>query len=671
MTAETKPTTLAEDQTDHVWLISCFLITAAGTFLRFVWLGLKPFHHDEGVNGWFLTNLFRDGIYKYDPANYHGPTLYYIALAFTEAFGLDTVPVRWSVAVWGVLIVVLAFYLRRYIGRFGALAAAFFLAVSPGMVFISRYFIHETFFVFLGFAFVLAVLFFIERRPAGPVAVGWISLILFVCFLPPVVRFPEMLAGEYRTIYWAALISFLALEAALIFYLVRLLTSWNEGRPIYFLLASACVALLFATKETTFITLGTMLAACVCIRGREMIADAAQGGKFPFAVLAAAEAGAIAAVIALVYKLPEVAADFGKRTADAVPIAGPEATQNFLYFAIIAIPALLIWIFYVCDRRIAKREVLSRSSGPTFADFREMLGAGSERIYLLSAAAAIFVYLLVLFFSSIFTYWDGVSGFFEAYAIWTKTGSKDHTQNGFWAYLDWGIRSDGPIMVLAAAGALTALIKGSRRFAMFAGLWSFGLFAAYTIIPYKTPWLALSFLLPMCISAGYAINELAASKNSAVRLSAGLLALAAAAILTYQTYDLNFVRYDDEDAPMVYAHTQREFLDMVRDIEHFADASGKGKDAAIDIVSPDYWPLVWYLKDYPKAIFHGHFIDNSTAEMIVAKKGEQDDEVIRKYSARYDYYASYKLRSGVDLMLLVRKDIAGSSGDDLFKIRMP
>lgn len=72
--------------TDRFWFLSCFLITAIATFLRFFWLGLKPLHHDEGVNGFFLTTLFRDGVYKYDPANYHGPTLYYIALAFAKVF---------------------------------------------------------------------------------------------------------------------------------------------------------------------------------------------------------------------------------------------------------------------------------------------------------------------------------------------------------------------------------------------------------------------------------------------------------------------------------------------------------------------------------------------------------------------------------------------------------
>ncbi len=125
------------------WLLSCAVITAVATFLRFFMLALKPLHHDEGVNGFFLTNLFRDGVYKYDPSNYHGPDLYYISLAFSKVFGLNTLSIRASVAIFGVLTVFLAFFLKKYIGKTGSLAAAMFLALSPGMVYISRYFIHE------------------------------------------------------------------------------------------------------------------------------------------------------------------------------------------------------------------------------------------------------------------------------------------------------------------------------------------------------------------------------------------------------------------------------------------------------------------------------------------------------------------------------------------------
>jgi predicted membrane-bound mannosyltransferase len=671
MVIEEQPTTDNERKSpDYVWLVSCALITAVATFLRFYWLGLKPFHHDEGVNGFFLTNLFRDGVYKYDPANYHGPTLYYISLAFAEVFGLETIPIRWSVAIWGVLIVILAFFLKGYIGKTGALFAALFLALSPGMVFISRYFIHEIFFVFLCLAFVVAILFFIEKEKAGPFAIGWMALILFVCFAPTALKFAPVIAGENVTALWAARIGFFLVEAVLVYFVIRMLMMWNDGRPIYMLLAAACVALLFATKETTFITLGTMLIACLCIWAREMITESAAVKKFPATIFAIAEIVAIGAVAVLSYKLPDVGKDFGKRTFDLTGAVSADTNTYIFYLLILVLPAAFIFLFYQFDLsaiRLKAEPATSPFYEPTLAAFREKIETGTDWMLIASASAALAVYVIVLFFSSFFTYADGVKGFYEAYAIWTKTGSKDHTQNGIWAYVDWGMRSDGPIMLLSVVGALIALIKGRHRFAMFAGLWAFGLFAAYSIIPYKTPWLALSFLLPMCISAGYAINEMIASRIVSLKAVGVVLAVAATAILAYQTYDLNFVRYDDEDAPMVYAHTQRQFLDMIREIERYANKSGKGKDTAIDIVSPDYWPMVWYMKDYPKAIFHGRIAD-STAEMIVAKKGEQDSEVVRKYSANYVYVGPYALRSGVDLVLLVRKDLAGTDGKELYRI---
>src|SRR6478672_10811810 len=101
---------------DYLWQIGCFAVTIIACFWRFWQLELKPLHHDEGVNSYFLKTLFTDGVYKYDPSNYHGPTLYYIALAFTKVFGLETVPIRASVAIFGVLTVVLVLYFKKYLG---------------------------------------------------------------------------------------------------------------------------------------------------------------------------------------------------------------------------------------------------------------------------------------------------------------------------------------------------------------------------------------------------------------------------------------------------------------------------------------------------------------------------------------------------------------------------
>src|SRR5205823_9442942 len=44
-----------------------WIIIGLAAFLRFLLLGMKPPHFDEGINGWFVDQMLRNGFYKYDP----------------------------------------------------------------------------------------------------------------------------------------------------------------------------------------------------------------------------------------------------------------------------------------------------------------------------------------------------------------------------------------------------------------------------------------------------------------------------------------------------------------------------------------------------------------------------------------------------------------------------
>ena len=128
----------------RLWWAAAVAVLVVAALLRFHDLELRPVHHDEGVNGFFLTKLVRNGEYRYDPNNYHGPTLYYLAAAAVQVLGLETTTVRSVTSLAGLLTVALILSFHPWIGRWGAIAAAALLAVSPGAVFFSRYFIHET-----------------------------------------------------------------------------------------------------------------------------------------------------------------------------------------------------------------------------------------------------------------------------------------------------------------------------------------------------------------------------------------------------------------------------------------------------------------------------------------------------------------------------------------------
>src|SRR5215467_10439383 len=95
--------------TKLVGQIAAVSIVIVAALLRFYKLEIKPLHHDEGVNALFFVRLFGENFYQYDPANYHGPTLYYFTLIacsvstlFFGARGLYTFAIRLVPALFGV-----------------------------------------------------------------------------------------------------------------------------------------------------------------------------------------------------------------------------------------------------------------------------------------------------------------------------------------------------------------------------------------------------------------------------------------------------------------------------------------------------------------------------------------------------------------------------------------
>ncbi|MBP6214430.1 MAG: hypothetical protein KA447_15430, partial [Pyrinomonadaceae bacterium] len=68
------------------------------------------------------------------------------------------------------------------------------------------------------------------------------------------------------------------------------------------------------------------------------------------------------------------------------------------------------------------------------------------------------------------------------------------------------------------------------------------------------------------------------------------------------------------------------------------------------------------------ANFHGALVDANASELIIAKKDAQESEVMRRYSAHYKFVDVYPLRPGVDLMLLVKKDLADPDAKELYKM---
>jgi len=515
----------SESIPENVWRIGIVVIIVIAAVFRLYDLNLVPLHHDEGVNENFLVRLVREGYYQYDPQNYHGPTLYYfsalipwtVKLLFGSSardnYGLTTFNIRLVTVVFGLATIGLVFMLRRRLGTVATLAAALMLAVSPGAVYLSRYFIHESLFVFFTLAIVVAS--------------------------------------------------------------VKL---YDEQNPSHLIPLGAATALLFATKETAMISVAVLI---------------------------------IALGLTLFYMRV-----MGKPSSAAT------------------------------RRRVKETSIIE-----------EFGGTSTIGVYL-GAAVIVFLAVYLLFYSSFATNNKGISDSLQTFAIWTKTGQQAHVHSAT-TYITWLIRIEAPLLFLGAIGAATVVLKPKNSLALFSALWAFGLIAAYSLIPYKTPWLMLNFLVPLALIGGYAIQEIYELDSGKLRLAAVIL-LAAIGVATYQSIDLNFINYDNDNEKYVYvyAHSTRELLDLVNQVEQIAKEN-EGNTTGISIVSPDYWPLPWYFRNFSRVGYFGRMA--ATSEPIIIANENQKEEVERNFGEVYRQVpsrsegGSFELRPGVKLMLYVKR----------------
>ena len=505
-------------QRNEWWIAAAVVLLAAG-LLRLLFLDLKPLHHDEGVNGLFMTQLFRSGHYHYDPSNYHGPSLYYFGLITTTLdalfygkYGLSTFAVRLVPAIFGIGTACLLFSWRRHLGNFGSLAAAALLAVSPGMVYFSRYFIHEIPFVFLTLALVVTTLRYGQTK-----------------------------------------------------------------QPRYLFLASASAALMFATKETCIISFAVLLLAWLCTR---------------------------------VYLSLLARSRPGVSTRNQQVVVGPSTDAK---------------------------------------------GPWQTRQFLYSAAGLVFICISVLFYSSFFTNSNGVVDSLRTFQIWAHTGAETTQYRAPWStYLGWLSQEELPILVLGSIGILVALWRRRSQFVVFTAFWALGISAAYSLVPYKTPWLTLNLVLPLAIMAGYCLNAWYGF-TILRRTSAFIALLIASGGSLYQAIDVSFFRYDDDSIPYVYAHTNRQLLELVKEVEQVRRDNHLGPEMGIAVVSPEYWPLPWYWRDNPRASFWKQMV--SVSDPVLIASGEQVAAVQSTMGVLYRQYKTYDLRPGNVLVLYLRRDI--------------
>jgi uncharacterized protein (TIGR03663 family) len=151
--------------------IGLVAVTAGALALRLPRLGQRPMHGDEANQAFRAAALVETGVYRYERADHHGPSLCWFTqpslwlagvkdLAHSHEAQYRIVPVLFSAG----LILLLAL-VADGLGRPAALVAGLLAAISPAMVFYGRYFVQETLLVFFTLA-AIGCLWRYTRRPS-------------------------------------------------------------------------------------------------------------------------------------------------------------------------------------------------------------------------------------------------------------------------------------------------------------------------------------------------------------------------------------------------------------------------------------------------------------------------------------------------------------------------
>lgn len=593
--------------------ISFWGIILLGAVLRFWGLGDKPLHHDESLHAYFSLQLMHNlenwstcfnpppgyACYQYDPL-LHGPFQFHIiALVYKISqllgvydHGVNTFTVRIPAATLGTVIIGLPYFLRNYLGKYTVLIASFLLAVSPSMVYFSRFAREDIYMACFTLLLVVATARYIRSRKmrwlviaAAAFALSYatkeatfLTIAVFGSFMGGLIawelgaRLPLPRISHIKRPFNALLPQ----TAAPIFLLV------------YFLIMGLVAKVLFAWMKS----------ASIYITTHQTLSDAYVQGLKSKTVMIVPYLGIILGVYVLSILAREM---LGK-----LPPAG--------------------------RRRLAAH--IDPKKQPLLDTILTM--PWTHWFFAVLCAWTIFLVLFTVVFTNIRGgigdgIWSGIYYWLEQQEV-ARGGQP-------WYYYFLLIPLYEQIgVVFGLVGLVRCLIRPTR-FRLFLAYWFVGNVALYSWAAEKMPWLMIHMTMPMMLLAAVGLEPIAVTLVNLVKSrfaasasvreatsSAGdqpviapfprprkvgvlaggtaivgaLLALVLLVPTLHNMYEVTYVHAaDGPHEMMVYVQTTTDVNIVMQKIDALDQRLYGGKhELAIGVMNDAVWPFVWYLRDY-------------------------------------------------------------------------
>ena len=219
--------------------------------------------------------------------------------------------------------------------------------------------------------------------------------------------------------------------------------------------------------------------------------------------------------------------------------------------------------------------------------------------------------------------------------------------------------SEGLILGLAGIGVMFAIVpRNASPLVRFLSFYTVLTIAAYSVIPYKTPWNVLSMLHGCILLAGFGAAEvIRTARYLPIRVVLGAAMLFGVWHLGGQAERANTDFNADPRNPYVYAHTSTSAVRLAERVQELAAVHRDGKQLLVRVILPggDYWPLPFYLRDFPNTGYWGQPSEDVDAPIVITSPVFQ---ALIAERLQDDYELSYfSLRPGVILIMFVQKDL--------------
>ncbi len=240
-----------------------------------------------------------------------------------------------------------------------------------------------------------------------------------------------------------------------------------------------------------------------------------------------------------------------------------------------------------------------------------------------AAAVVAFALTAVLLFTWFGQNWRGIADLFHAVpSAASRAGGQGH-EKPFWYYavLLFDGWSGASLLALAVTGlGMSALDFVNQRkitAPVFIAIYAATITCIYSVIPYKTPWLALNFWLPMCLLAGMAVVRILELPLSPAARGSLLFAGVVLAVAMVRDDRCRVFRFPIADGnPYAYAHTGENLLELPPRLEQLARQE-KLAQPLIAVVASDPWPLPWYLRKFSRVGFWQPGQDAGAADFFI------------------------------------------------------